>query len=88
MGSCLSSVRRTTALREEVVDRVTLALGAWTDSAPVESPVSMNVHQPTRQGMCTHTFQSKKYTYYCYISKQLCISIFKSMYVLIFIGKI
>ena len=52
VGSCLSSVRRTTALREEVVDRVTLALGAWTDSAPVESPaVYMNVHQPTRQGI-------------------------------------
>ena len=51
MGSCLSSVRRTTALREEVVDRVTLALGVWTDSAPVESPVYMNVHQPTRQGI-------------------------------------
>ena len=52
MGSCLSSVRRTTALREEAVDPVTsVASGVLTDLAQVESPVSTNVHQPTLQGM-------------------------------------
>ena len=51
MGSCLSSVRRTTALREEVVGPVTsVALGVLTDLARVESPVFMNVPQPTPQG--------------------------------------
>ena len=52
VGSCLSSVRRTTALREEAVDPVTsVASGVLTDLAQVESPVSTNVHQPILQGM-------------------------------------